>query len=577
MKTNYDLDSSYTKKRLFEILKTNSLDEYDLLSRLRYSKVNNVYREWIKQVDDKEYNMICSKMAWQEEKYKYFINEIKYLSKIAEDKHLTLLFLKGFILADDLFYPTSIRNSDDMDLFIDYSEVHVMDSLLRESGYFVLNEDIYTNTLECITNFVSIRNELTHLAQYHKIIKTSNGEEFQIDIDLHIHCFHYMPEIKKDDPNSFFSRAVKKDIKRIGRSVLTLENHDTLIHLFAHFVRHFYWECFRYFRGREKHFQLRQDLLLEIGLFIEKHIDSIKYEILLQRSIFYNQLEPTYLSLIIISYLYPNLIEQGKLDMFEEYYLTHKFNNGISSRFINAVISINMEKLVYLEGGLLANCILSSMIKRLPITNIYHDRIDNLKKITLDRNYYNKNLVTISDEIVECTIKRDCKVGNLFINWNEQKLIIKMEIPKNKYVNVDSLECVETTISKDLEVSLIDERSILQGKSFNLNTISYKFDLTDRNNMKVFIGEDLIFYGKEKIFCITSSNQYTCINIEFFWKDLKLRPFSRRILGIQIASYFKIENNEVQYIKYSNDCKSNYNYDIFYPWPCELQRFRLID
>ncbi len=237
------------QRALYEFLSKNVKNNDELTQII---KDNDLLYLFSNQLDDKgDYYDFLKK---QRERYDCFVKEIKLLNEKARKKGITLLVLKGIVLADDLYEPYYARESLDIDLLVDETELEKMVNILIENGYYIENDN-YTNSLGYVLKYKSIRDELTHITQYHK--KQSEKSDVMIDIDLHIRPFHFMPLMEKNSDNSLFSKSIEYKIKAYDNYSIRTTNHiDTFIHLSAHLLRHYYWQFFRALRGEEKFYSL---------------------------------------------------------------------------------------------------------------------------------------------------------------------------------------------------------------------------------------------------------------------------------------------------------------------------------
>lgn len=103
---------------------------------------------------------ITREMEFQKLKYNLLIQEACTILEEAKNRNISLLVMKGFILAHELYYPKEIRNFDDIDLLTKYEDLILADCLLKDLGYYTLNDEIYTNSLNCVINYPSIKKKM---------------------------------------------------------------------------------------------------------------------------------------------------------------------------------------------------------------------------------------------------------------------------------------------------------------------------------------------------------------------------------------------------------------------------------
>jgi len=99
----------------------------------------------------------------QKRRNKIYLREIKQLASLAEKEGLMLIFLKGILLAKELYVDSDIRLSEDIDILIDKKKELEYRSLLSRLGYETKgNQDIsishivYTKQLADITVQVEV-------------------------------------------------------------------------------------------------------------------------------------------------------------------------------------------------------------------------------------------------------------------------------------------------------------------------------------------------------------------------------------------------------------------------------------
>ena len=139
--------------------------------------VSNYYDEMSIDSALKDYRIDKFFIPFNEELFSYQISiynvykmELMKISKELETYNLKFLVLKGIILADDLYAPYYLRRSMDLDILVEFKDIDIVDNILRVLGYFPINEDFYTNSIKHVKSNKSIREEITHITPYKKII-----------------------------------------------------------------------------------------------------------------------------------------------------------------------------------------------------------------------------------------------------------------------------------------------------------------------------------------------------------------------------------------------------------------------
>lgn len=569
-------------RELGELIRRNCENDTDFLSLINIHGLEMILNEEIKDIDQNNYERARKNIYEQNERYKLFASEIEKIASLAYSHGLNLLFMKGITIANELFEPIGLRKSFDMDLFIDYTEVELMDGILFELGYFHLeSEKNYTNSIQHIKKYKSIRDELTHITVYHKFVNFL-GEKMRLDLDLHIHCCHYMPEIKKESSESFFSRSRWVKYPEMNLEIKVLEIHDAFIQLTAHFIRHYYWEYFRFLRG-EKHFRLRIDLLFEMALFLKKNKCVIDWNEMLKRAFTVNQFEPLFITIKLLtnfSLLELDGIYQKLLNVYEN----NDFKNGLSSHFVNSVSKLEIKDQYSLCNFSLASIIYKELREEIPIVKIYK----NIRKIAREfpskKVYFNQNLVEINNLSLLENSKFYHEIENattsLTINWNEENIYIRLKVKDGSGIFYSSFESFVISFAKDEGLSFFDElkESEVKNKMFHQCTKTFivKRDKINNNVIAQVGSNDFVTFNKENIDIKNENNEFR-FEIEISWDKVGVLPSLRRIVDFQFNIDFKnCSFDEIYLARISTDSCNKYKYSLYQPWPSGYSRIQLI-
>ena len=74
----------------------------------------------------------------------YLCNEMEQINKICKDKQIPLLFLKGPVLAFELYGDISLRTSSDIDILVPINKLEKAENVLMELGFI---KDDYIETI----------------------------------------------------------------------------------------------------------------------------------------------------------------------------------------------------------------------------------------------------------------------------------------------------------------------------------------------------------------------------------------------------------------------------------------------
>lgn len=110
---------------------------YPLLSSKLKKIPNKLVPQFVIQTLSQNYKVNTFKML-------YLCSEMEFLKKICEESKINILFLKGPVLAQELYGDVSLRTSSDLDVLIPIVELENMENLLIKSGYV---KDDYIQTV----------------------------------------------------------------------------------------------------------------------------------------------------------------------------------------------------------------------------------------------------------------------------------------------------------------------------------------------------------------------------------------------------------------------------------------------
>lgn len=144
--------------------------------------------------------------------------EMEQLAKVFSEQGIRSLFLKGPVIAADLYGDVSLRTSCDLDLLIPIKKLALAEQLLRTLGY---EKDDY---IETVLNDWKWRHHHTTFIHQHKGIK----------VELH---WRLNPAPSKDPSfNELWSRKRKSSL--ISRPIYYLGREDLFMFLVSHGARH---------------------------------------------------------------------------------------------------------------------------------------------------------------------------------------------------------------------------------------------------------------------------------------------------------------------------------------------------
>lgn len=174
--------------------------------------------------------------------------EMERVSKLFSEEQIRLLFLKGPMLAHDLYDDISLRTSSDLDLLIPINELEHAEEILNEQGY---EKDDYIQT---VLNDWKWRHH--HVTYFHP----------QKAIKLEIHWKLNPGPAKEPMYNELWKQRRRSTLT--GYPVFFLGKEDLLLFLITHGSRHG-WSRLRW--------------LIDIGQFMKQDLDWQKVYRLLKK------------------------------------------------------------------------------------------------------------------------------------------------------------------------------------------------------------------------------------------------------------------------------------------------------
>lgn len=539
----------------------------EVVSFLKNHHLITWYSDFLQQQDEKTYNLALELMKQQNDRYSYFLNEIKYIIEQSEKIGITVYFMKGIILADELFIDPAQRKSMDMDLLVEYKDLEVAHNLLLQLDYRPYGDETYTNSLSCVKKYETIREEITHITSYYKKIVV-RGEEKTLYADLHIKPYHYMPVLNSEMFKSIFSRTKKVYVKLIDKDVATLGTIDTFIHLSAHFIRHYYWEYLKFLR-MNNNYVFRIELLNEMALYFIAHKEELDCNELVDIAISLNQIEPVYFVLLAINHIHENCISEKTIGYAKDKFTCNAGKCGISSKFIGSMVRKDLDLQMNLEDYELANYIYHSMYETDNVGNIQKiDGDDIICEERLKSGYFNinKTEIVLEKNRKNLLSKYENDASSLVgYAWSENFLNIKIKCGRKNKPNV-----IRISFNKNSALSCDNEFLEVNGKNYNVFSNTLEIKLGKENAVEFFVnGKSL---GKDEIIYKVLNDD---IDIRIPFNLLNFKAKAGRLINLQTCLIYFEDYDEMKYLiectRHSYD-----DYIPFEPWICEFTRYKLI-
>ncbi|MGM0889323.1 MAG: nucleotidyltransferase domain-containing protein [Bacillota bacterium] len=359
MEKKCSLDLSILSKELrllLEIIKTESstsdasfnselfkdLDWELFLQLVRHHRVYPLIYSKLKNINEKLVPPNIIRILSQEYKKNTFqmlhlSGEMGQVSKLFIESKIRLLFVKGPVIADDIYGDISLRTSKDLDILISKSDLKRADELLLDLGY----------EREEIPGLFDVWKWWNHHISY-----IHPQKRIQIEIHWRLHP----PPMKEPSFNELWER--RRESSLTSYPVYFFGKEDLFLYLVFHGVRHG-WFRLRWLADidqiiRNKNISEESNLLLKE--FQHKHLGKQAYPLINQTLILASQLlktpipDETYLltkerrsrKLARLSILY--IMEMGHLQMNQI-----KDSSSNYLRYLRLLINSNLKRFIYVN------------------------------------------------------------------------------------------------------------------------------------------------------------------------------------------------------------------------------------
>lgn len=259
METNYSLDLALIPKELKILLEIVNMKEGEQIQTTDVERLDEI--NWNVFVNlalhHRVYPLICSKLKKLDhhfipekvceflyKKYKrntfqmlYLCSEMEHVNHICTENQIRLLFLKGPVLAFELYGDVSLRTSSDIDILIPIEQLGKMEDMLIKSGYI---KDDYIETI--LSDWKWRHHHLTYI-----------HPEKNIKLEVH---WRLNPGPGKE-PNFAELWGRKRKSKLTSSPIYYLGKEDLFLFLVSHGARHG-WSRLRWLLDIRQ--MVRQDL-----------------------------------------------------------------------------------------------------------------------------------------------------------------------------------------------------------------------------------------------------------------------------------------------------------------------------
>lgn len=209
-----------------------------IVKRLNTSSIKQEVSEEVLQLMNRDYEQNMIRML-------HLCRELQMIAKHFEQKGIRMIFLKGPLLAHELYGDISLRTSGDLDLLIERSQLPKAEQMMKELGF---EKDDYFST---VLNDWTWRHH--HICFFHPINK--------IKVELH---WRLNPGPARE-PNFEQLWLRRRENHVLSHSISLLGNEDLFLFLVSHGARHG-WSRLRWLQDIDKLLGESLDIALLIKL-----------------------------------------------------------------------------------------------------------------------------------------------------------------------------------------------------------------------------------------------------------------------------------------------------------------------
>ena len=267
-------------------------------------------------------------------------DEMNALARVADEANIRIAFMKGLVLAEDLYVSPETRFFRDIDLLV---QLHDLKAFLKAcktleySFYFMEDDETIDKGIEH-----SIGKKMHHYYEVSKVIYR-NGVKIDIRIDVHTHVFSEAFHQIEIPYTAVTKSALSSSILFSGcgfENIYVLNKCNDLLALVLHTVKHFFEGIMRSMKNNEDSVFFKMRQLLDIDLFIEKY--DIDYIALFDRAIEWNAVSELVFMCKIIEMYKPNEFKKVNLN---EIYQKHRRLVGFVAYSIDLFIKYNFDNM----------------------------------------------------------------------------------------------------------------------------------------------------------------------------------------------------------------------------------------
>jgi len=229
----------------------------------------------IENLDQKNRDINKIKIIMQRKFNNSIFKEMCKIEDFCRKKNIRHIFLKGLVLAHQLYDCPEERKFGDIDIFVHTDDLYKFETYLIDAKYLNEENDPLVNR-DVFKYYIPI-----HLSAFHK-------ENIVLEI-------HIIPYYTNTFSNAFLGREkldkffeMKQEVKINNVYFPTLNPTANALFLLDHFIKHITYNIRDYTQGRGCHIEIEISKLDEAVFFIEKH--KVKLNSLLELAKDYNSI-----------------------------------------------------------------------------------------------------------------------------------------------------------------------------------------------------------------------------------------------------------------------------------------------
>lgn len=535
----------YVYNQLIQYLINNNLIDDYLLANYG---LNMICFEMIKK-DSFMFVKTLRQILIQKQKNEIFKREIINLNKRFNEKKIRVIFLKGVILASELYNPASIRKSGDIDILIEIQSVEEALNILSEIGFsqrgiepgklnvatkwtIPISGDYYK---EYISDFPLYR---SHFPMCQKYIGEKNLN--YLSLDCHLSIFYGITDLSIIS-NCFSSVQENYLLKN---KIFTLCFEYKLIHLISHFSKetfrdNVYWIFTGWKEGRK---YVKINLIHDIALLLYKNISNVKWDIILKYVIELKQEIFFFFFAKFLNDIYKISIPNYIIDTLE---IAFSSSRNLAETILYECKNMNSFDIIFSDQYKLMEIIIKKIkLKKLICDNIGRFYFDILKPSN------GRELECIYSELKYGTVYIDVKEHDIKLNiiiYNGQRykpfypsIILQVG---DGYV-IDRYKC----ITPKLMLNINDDLNIKNSTRLFIGTEQFKSNF--QSHVDIYNNDLYIYLTIDKEILPIKFDNTLFLNVEIEERDEK---GENKRTPVQFMSEYDIKNFKV--INKSDNCK----------------------